>query len=172
MSNTATATEAVLKTLKPETAQQAARLTQHIVVDATAIGKITPETYANELEQASIDLTQGIVHVAKEIKKFDTRFAAAGLEAFQGLALPIMGANKSVDFAHLVIPTIEKDAIDIKINRESEVGDGTKGEDGKPGRKIVYGQTRVKFDIYAAGDRGELAKVKENIKHGAAALFS
>lgn len=156
-----------LRPLKDDTLTMAKTIAKELVIDkATGVVTITADTYAKLLPESVPEAT------IKAMQEHNTTFIAAATYALAEVAAPVMKKNGELTKAELSVPLIGKDVLELGYTRSEEVSDGKKDDQGNYGRKTNFGTTSARFKTYAAGNRGELAKVKEHVSAAAAALFS
>lgn len=162
--STATATETKpAKVIKPEV-EDMAQLIEKGSTYEKGVGTVTPEVYEKILEEGGVEKS-----MVEKLQKLNTTLVAAATLAHGRASLDLMKKDKTLLQTELSMPMVGKDTLDITFNRTKEVGDGNREN---PGKKLIYGQTRPVFSIHASGNRGELAKVKDELAASAATLFS
>jgi hypothetical protein len=153
-----------IRPLKDETLALTDLFRKDMTIDsATGVITMAADSYEKNMP-ASITKEQVI-----ELQKYNTNVAAAVTNAMGQLSLATMTKNKKLESTELEMATIGKDTISVTFRKQAEVSAGASADAGK---KIVFGQTAIKFDMHARGNRGELAKVKEHLAIEAKSLFT
>ncbi len=109
-----------------------------------------------------------IIGGVKSYQKYVTDMAAAAPLALGELSLPVMKKSKDVTQTEVEIPLIGKDTMSVSFTGTKEVRNPS--ADGEMMTK--FGTVNVSIDSYAAGNRGELKKVKSILAEQAAAVLS
>lgn len=107
-----------------------------------------------------------ILEVLKGEQQHRTVFMAGGGHALGGNSIDVMKKNAEVGSVSVSIPTIGKDSIDMTFKREVPVPNA-----GGEGTKTSFGSLQIKVNTYSAGNRGQLAKVKQDLSERAQAAF-
>lgn len=153
-----------IRPLKEETLTLTDKFRKEMTIDtATGIVSIAADAF-----EKNMPATITKEHVL-ELQKYTTNVAAAVTNAMGQLSLASMTKNKKLESTELEMATIGKDTISVTFRKQAEVSAGASADAGK---KIVFGQTAIKFDMHARGNRGELAKVKEHLAIEAKSLFT
>ena len=162
--------------IKPEVLELSAKLKAGLAVAKD--GACTPDEglYEKTLEEGvkghlpaelKETLPEGaIAAVLHGEQKHRTTFIAAAGHAFGGNSIDAMKKNAELSSTSVSIPTIGKDSIDLTFKREVPVPNA-----GGEGTKTSYGSLQVKVNTYSAGNRGQLAKVKQDLSERAQSAF-
>ncbi len=146
--------------IKPEVLELSKKLKAGITITKDGSASVADGIYEQNLpEGVSMD-------TLKEIQKHNNTFIAAAAHAFGTEAIGTMKKNAEVSAVSLSIPTVGKDSLDLSIQRERPIPNAN-GE----GTTVKYGSLQAKYNMYGAGSRGQLLKVKQELSEAASAAF-
>ncbi len=146
--------------IKPEVLELATKLKAGITISKGGEATITEGLYEQTLPE-SISM-----ETLKEIQKHNSTFIAAAGHAFGESAIGVMKKNAEVSAVSVSIPTVGKDTLDLTFQRERQIPNA-----GGEGTSVKYGSLQAKYNMYGAGSRGQLLKVKQELSEKAAAVF-
>lgn len=146
--------------IKPEVLELAAKLKAGISIAKDGNATVTEGLY----EQT---LPEGItIEQLKDIQKHNNVFIAAAGYAFGESAIDTMKKNAEVSAVSVSIPTVGKDTLDLTFQRERQIPNA-----GGEGTSVKFGSLQAKYNMYGAGSRGQLLKVKQELSEKASAVF-
>lgn len=150
--------------IKKEILDLATKLKSEFTLDhKTGIVAVTADAYEKLLPEG---LTKEIV---EQLQTYNTEMLAASTYMVGEMSIPAMTKNKDLDNVKLEMPMIGKDLLHVSFDRSRQVP--SRGEDGVAGTKTKFGASSASFEIYSAGPRGELKKIKHMLAEQAAAAF-
>lgn len=162
--------------IKPEVLDLAKVLKGGMPVAKDGNGTPSENLYTGTLEEGvrkhlpeavNTALPEGaILEVLNAEQKHRSVFTAAGGLAFGENSLDVMKKNAEVSQTSISIPMIGKDTLNYTFQRERPIPNAN-GE----GTTVKYGSLSTKFDMYGAGSRGQLLKVKQDLAERATAAF-
>lgn len=157
--------EAKVVTLKEETIELSSKI-RAAIKSAT----IDPETGGTKLDKEFIGtiLPEGLtVEHLQLVNKFQSQFVPAASNAWGEEVLDFKQANKDNklnDFT-LTVPVVGKDEWVFGYRHAKNVVNPQTKE-----TSVKFGNLSAKYDLYATGDNGEFAKVKELMTARASSL--
>lgn len=120
---------------------------------AQVVVKEDSEQYIKEAER------RGVPRENLEIlRTLNSDFLPAGLHAVGQLAIPAMAQDPDLKRVTLKLPTVGNDSFNFVFDRSRQVPAGAAGSN--EGMKTKYGTGSVSVDMYATGNRGQMAAVK------------
>lgn len=146
--------------IKQEVLDLAAKLKAGISVAKDGSVTVEPDLFKNNLPEG-VDAA-----VLEAAQKHTSTFIAAAAHVLGEQSIAIMKKNAEVQQTSVSIPTIGKDTIDLSFQRQRSVP----APDGN-GTNVKYGSLSAKVNIYGAGSRGQLLKVKQELSDKATAAF-
>jgi hypothetical protein len=106
----------------------------------------------------------------QQIRENDTNWLAGTALAAKELGMEAMKKNKALDHFSLTVAATGKDSFEAQFTKSKQVpnrlADGT-----TDGTKEQFGSVSARFDMYGAGNRGQLKAVKEHAKADALAAY-
>lgn len=160
--------------IKPEILELAKKLEKAINVSKDGSTTVDENVYKEYLEEGvkanlSKTLAEKVTNIAEILEaeqKYKSSFIAAAGHAFGGKSIDVMKKHNDISQTNMNISTIGKDSLDFVFKREVPVPNP-----GGEGTKVSYGSLQVKANTYSAGNRGQLAKVKQDLSERAQSAF-
>jgi hypothetical protein len=126
--------------------------------------KAAKEAYVGALPEGQTEAS------IQQVREIDTNWMAGTALAAKELGMEAMKKNKALEHFSLTVAATGKDAFEAQFTKSKQVpnrlADGT-----TDGTKEQFGSVTARFDMYGAGNRGQLKAVKEHAKADALAAY-